>query len=225
MFKINKNFKKVCYGQSSVAHKYNLKDRGFIGNTSMDPLLSLIMANMGNVDPTSIVFDPFVGTGSLLVGAAHCGAYVLGADLDYNLVHSRGLSSRMGQKYKKKEENIRNNLKQYNLERKYIDILAADFSTQYINRNFIFDAIITDPPYGIREKAKKIGNKSSKIHLEKISDENESKNVHYVQHIKYNLGDIFFDLLDFASSHLPNDGRLVYWLPIYLNLDRNSKRF
>lgn len=56
----------------------------------MDPLLSLIMANMGQVGPTSLIYDPFVGTGSLLVGAAHCGAHVCGADLDYKLIHSRG---------------------------------------------------------------------------------------------------------------------------------------
>lgn len=190
----------------------------------MDPLLSLIMANMANVDATSIIFDPFVGTGSLLVGAAHCGAHVLGADLDYNLVHSRGLSSRMGQKYRKKDENIRNNLKQYGLESKYIDILAADFSSQYIKKNFIFDAIITDPPYGIREKAKKIGNKNSKINPEKGNEEDQNKSVHFVQHIKYNLGDIYLDLLDFAADHLANEARLVYWLPIYLNVDRNNKR-
>lgn len=57
----------------------------------MNPLLSLIMANMAQVTETSLIYDPFVGTGSLLVGAAHCGGYVAGADLDYNLIHSRGL--------------------------------------------------------------------------------------------------------------------------------------
>jgi tRNA (guanine10-N2)-methyltransferase len=49
-----------------------------------------IMSNMGKVKRNHFVYDPFVGTGSILIGAAHYGAYVCGADLDYNLVHSRG---------------------------------------------------------------------------------------------------------------------------------------
>lgn len=58
----------------------------------MDPTLSLIMSNMALVKNSDLVFDPFVGTGSLLVSAAHCGGYVMGADLDFNLIHSIGLN-------------------------------------------------------------------------------------------------------------------------------------
>ncbi len=42
---------------------YDLKKRDFIANTSMDPLLSLIMANMGHTRPATIMCDPFVGSG------------------------------------------------------------------------------------------------------------------------------------------------------------------
>lgn len=45
--------------------KFDLKQRKMIGNTSMDPELSLIMANMGRVVPGSFVFDPFAGAGRL----------------------------------------------------------------------------------------------------------------------------------------------------------------
>ena len=45
---------------------------------------------MAHVKKNDLIFDPFVGTGSLLVGAAYYGAYVMGADLDYNVIHSRG---------------------------------------------------------------------------------------------------------------------------------------
>ena len=83
-------FVQICNGQNKLVHKYNLSKRGFIGNTTMDPLLSLVMSNMAQVKQHSLVYDPFVGTGSLLVGAAHFGASVLGADLDYNLIHSQG---------------------------------------------------------------------------------------------------------------------------------------
>jgi tRNA (guanine10-N2)-methyltransferase len=60
------------------------------GNTSMDAGLSLIMANMVGVKKNDIVIDPFVGTGSLLVASAHHGAYVLGTDIDYMLIHAKG---------------------------------------------------------------------------------------------------------------------------------------
>jgi tRNA (guanine10-N2)-methyltransferase len=57
----------------------------------MDPILAFIMSNMAHVKKHDLIFDPFVGTGSLLVGAAHYGAHVLGADLDYNVIHSKGI--------------------------------------------------------------------------------------------------------------------------------------
>ena len=57
----------------------------------MDPILAFIMSNMAKVKENYIVFDPFVGSGSLLVGSAFFGAHVLGADLDFNLLHARGL--------------------------------------------------------------------------------------------------------------------------------------
>lgn len=45
---------------------------------------------MAQVKRNHLVYDPFVGSGGLLVGAAHFEAYVMGADLDYNLIHSKG---------------------------------------------------------------------------------------------------------------------------------------
>ena len=60
----------------------------------MDPEISFAMSNMALVRPSSFVFDPFVGTGSLLVAAAKHGAFVAGTDIDYNCVHGVGKSSR-----------------------------------------------------------------------------------------------------------------------------------
>lgn len=44
----------------------NLKKRKFIGNTSMDAQLSLIMANIAQVKPGDLVLDPFVGSGQYI---------------------------------------------------------------------------------------------------------------------------------------------------------------
>lgn len=42
-----------------------MKNRHFIGNTSMDAALSFIMANHAKVKQNDLVFDPFVGTGEV----------------------------------------------------------------------------------------------------------------------------------------------------------------
>lgn len=41
-------------------------------------------------------------------------------------------------------ETVYNNMKQYGLEKKYIDVMVADFSTSYLTNGLLFDAIITD---------------------------------------------------------------------------------
>lgn len=45
----------------------SLKTRKFIGNTSMDPELSLIMANHAKITEGDLVYDPFVGSGTYFV--------------------------------------------------------------------------------------------------------------------------------------------------------------
>merc|ERR1712004_95320 len=90
----------ICNGHRDHIQKYHLQKRKYIGNTSMDAQLSLMMANMGKVKPGSLVFDPFVGTGSLLIASAHFGGYVLGTDLDYKTIHGIGRSSRSKQKWR-----------------------------------------------------------------------------------------------------------------------------
>lgn len=208
----------------------------------MDPQLALIMSNMAQCTRQTLAYDPFVGTGSLLVAAAHFGAHVAGADLDYNLIHSRGLSSRAGQKYRRKDQTIRNNLKQYGLESAFVDILVADFSRQYVRDDLEFDCIVTDPPYGIREKTKKVGPTNrggSPTQLETSQEDvndvtssvmtttttNDGGKFVHTKKIKYNLGDIYYDLLEFAVKHLVDSGRLVFWLPVFLEeAERKSMR-
>lgn len=75
-----------------------MKSRKFIGNTSMDAQLSLLMANQAQVKDGDLVLDPFVGSGSLLVAAAQFGGYVFGTDIDYLMLHGRTRPSRISQK-------------------------------------------------------------------------------------------------------------------------------
>lgn len=50
----------------ALIHELSLKKRKFIGNTSMDPQLSLLMANLGKVSDGDLVLDPFVGSGAYI---------------------------------------------------------------------------------------------------------------------------------------------------------------
>jgi tRNA (guanine10-N2)-methyltransferase len=187
----------------------SLKQRKFIANTSMEPTLSLLMANIAKISDCDLVLDPFVGSGSLLVAAAYCGAYVFGTDIDYKLIHGLTKPSRCGAKQRDTDESILSNLKQYNLQSKYLDIIVADASQPLWRSKplFKFDAIITDPPYGKRESRERIGSeKQYKIPENLISGHIPSK-------VEYNLDDIFKDLLNFSALHLKIGGRLVFWLP------------
>ncbi|RVE62468.1 hypothetical protein OJAV_G00157260 [Oryzias javanicus] len=166
----------IADGQRELIRTHSVKNRHFIGNTSMDAGLSLIMTNHAKVKENDLVFDPFVGTGSLLVACSHFGAYVCGTDIDYNTIHGKGRSSRKNQK-----------------------------------KAALFDAIITDPPYGIRESTRKTGSYKENP---KLPDGNYVES-HVPVSQAYHLSDIFTDLLNFSAHHLVLGGRLVYWLPIY----------
>ncbi|KAB1275333.1 tRNA -methyltransferase-like protein [Camelus dromedarius] len=183
----------IADGQRELIESYSVKKRHFIGNTSMDAGLSFIMANHGKVKENDIVFDPFVGTGGLLVASAHFGAYVYGTDIDYNTVHGLGKASRKNQKWRGPDENIRANLRQYGLEKYYLDVLVSDASKPSWRKGTFFDAIITDRKFVF------IQNPESHVPVS----------------LSYHLSDMFFDLLNFAAETLVLGGRLVYWLPVY----------
>ncbi|XP_061395096.1 tRNA (guanine(10)-N2)-methyltransferase homolog [Musca vetustissima] len=200
----------LCNGQRHLVKEMSLKKRKFIGNTSMDAQLSLIMANQALVKPGDLVFDPFVGTGSLLVSAAKFGGYVLGADIDFMMLHARARPSRITQKVREKDESIRANLKQYGCHDRYMDVVVADFSNPLWTEKLKFDSIITDPPYGIRESTEKVETKAN------VKQNSKNPDVpHYPSTSHYALQHLYKDLLVFSAKHLTIGGRLVCWLPFH----------
>ncbi|KAF8786357.1 tRNA (guanine(10)-N2)-methyltransferase like protein [Argiope bruennichi] len=207
----------IADGQRTVCQKINLKTRKFIGNTTMDPLLSLVMANMACIKHGDIVLDPFVGTGGLLIAAAHFGGYVFGTDIDYLMLHGKDKPSRLNQKKRAPDESILANMKQYGYESHYLDVIVADAALPLWRCESFFDAIITDPPYGIRESTERIGTeKEYKI------PEHLALN-HIPSKVTYSLQEIIEDLLDFSSVYLKLNGRLVYWMPSF-NADFDTKQ-
>ncbi|XP_048727782.2 tRNA (guanine(10)-N2)-methyltransferase homolog [Ostrea edulis] len=200
----------ITDGNRGEIQNQHITKRSFIGNTSMESSLSLLMANLSKVQKNMLVIDPFVGTGSILVPCAYHHAYVMGTDINYLLLHAKAKPSRSNQKARAANESIRNNLADYGLESYYCDIMVADASKHAMWRPMeIFDAVITDPPYGIREGARKVGKEDS------VSLTEEQKVDHIPQKIDYDLSNIFNDLLNFAFKFLRLGGRLTYWFPVH----------
>ncbi|XP_030758341.1 tRNA (guanine(10)-N2)-methyltransferase homolog [Sitophilus oryzae] len=200
----------VADGLRQLSKKLSLKTRKFIGNTSMDPQLSLLMANQAQIHDGDIVLDPFVGSGSLLVAAAQFGAYVFGSDIDYLMLHGRTKPSRIRQKKRENDESICANMQQYNLGHKYLDVLVNDFAMVFWKDSLEFDAVITDPPYGIREATERIGTEKEDC---VVSDEHLA--THVPAKIEYGIPSIYRDLLVFSAKHLRIGGRLVCWFPVF----------
>ena len=67
----------------------SLKKRSYIGNTSMESEMSIIMANMAHAGPSSFVYDPFVGTGSMLYACSLFGSMAFGSDIDGRMLRGR----------------------------------------------------------------------------------------------------------------------------------------
>lgn len=61
----------------TILQTYQLKSRKYLGPTAMDAEMAFLMANQAQVKPGKLVFDPFVGTGSILIAAAHFGAMTM----------------------------------------------------------------------------------------------------------------------------------------------------
>lgn len=208
----------VGHGQSRLKSDYNLVDRCYIGNTTMDPEFSFIQANLVRAGTGSLVLDPFCGTAGILIAAAHFGAVVVGTEINYQIARAKGKSSRVGRKYLSSEESVAGNFEQYGISDRFCSLLIADASRHAIwrierpNNANIFDAIVTDPPYGIREKGRKVGNKPKKSHWGSSSAEHE---FHYPEKTKYAMSSVFLDLLDLAVLILVVGGRIAFWFPVF----------
>ncbi|XP_067619700.1 tRNA (guanine(10)-N2)-methyltransferase homolog isoform X2 [Eurosta solidaginis] len=200
----------IAKGQRNLIKELSLKKRKFIGNTSMDAQLSLLMANQALVKNGDLILDPFVGTGSLLISAAKFGGYVIGTDIDFMMLHGRSRPSRITQKVRENDERVRANLQQYDCGDRYIDVVISDFSNTFWREQLKFDAIITDPPYGIREATEKVETKKTSKPNTRTKDM-----PHYPSTSHYALHHLYVDLLNFAAQHLNLGGRLVCWLPYH----------
>ncbi|KAI8059171.1 hypothetical protein BC940DRAFT_314195 [Gongronella butleri] len=192
----------VASGNRDLVNTYTLKKRTYLGTTSMDAELSLVMANQALATPGKLVYDPFVGTGSFLFTCAHFGSYTIGSDIDGRQI--RGHSA---------ENSIHGNVSQYNLRGRVVGALVFDVCHHPWRCTEWLDAIVT-APYGVRAGAKTLGRREDKKYSKLAHDGPRApKDEGYPPTKPYEMSAVVSDLLSFAAKHLRVGGRLVYWLP------------
>ena len=153
-------------GERDVIGKYDLKKRKYISTTSMDSELALITANITLAAPGKLFYDPFVGTGSVTVAFAHFGALAFGSDIDGRSIRRKG------------KTNLLANFVQYSLTEMFGDSFVADITNTPLRNARLFDGIVCDPPYGVREGLKVLGNRDETKPKEPIYREGEDKPHH-----------------------------------------------
>jgi len=141
-------FSRFVHGsERDVIGKYDLKKRKYISTTSMDSELALVTANITLAAPGKLFYDPFVGTGSFPVACAHFGALAFGSDIDGRSIRGKG------------KTNLLANFVQYGLTQQFGDSFVADLTNTPVRTARLFDGIVCDPPYGVREGLKVLGHR------------------------------------------------------------------
>ncbi|KAF3675005.1 hypothetical protein FXO37_06107 [Capsicum annuum] len=232
---------------------YQLKSRNFLGPTAMDAEMAFLMANQAQAKAGRLVYDPFVGTGSILVAATHYGAITMGVDIDIRVVRdgrgpdvmSGATSSSQDSKSvvevlygeraivhadvtgelvsnggewcdchlrssneKGNNNNIPSIVPQVGSGE---DRVYTDLTTPWQ----VFDAIVCDPPYGVRAGGRNSGGrKLLKGVIGPYTVPDDKRTGHIPSTAPYSLVECVHDLLDLAAKMLVLGGRLVYFYPV-----------
>ncbi|AGO11620.1 AaceriADL161Cp [[Ashbya] aceris (nom. inval.)] len=186
--------------------KYDLKKRPYKGTTSFEAELSLVSANIAQVKPMHLMYDPFAGTGSFLVAGSHYGALVLGSDIDGRMIRGKG------------SQTIGANFRHYGQSHRFLDVLTMDFTHNALREDLPVDTILCDPPYGIRESIKVLGAREPERFRGKEDVEIDGVKAYlrpeYIPTKKPCSLDAMLDqLLQFSAERLPIGGRLAFWMP------------
>lgn len=177
----------------------------------MESEISLLMANQTLASPGKFIYDPFMGTGSMAYTAAQFGAFFFGSDIDGRQMRGKGDTP-----------GIMIAAEQYGVASRIIDLCTFDVTRNPLRCGDLFDAIVTDPPYGVRAGAKRLGRKDTdrdrRIQKRIASSESEhlqsTAPADYVPPTKpYELSDLVRDLVRLARHLLKPNGRLVFFLP------------
>lgn len=121
----------------SLKHKFDVKQRVYYGNTTMDAEISLLMANQALAAPGKLIYDPYCGTGSMLFTSAFFGAMVFGSDIDGRQMRGKNLNP----------PGIFQSADQYGVLNRILDCCTFDITRNPFRTGGILDAIVSDPPW------------------------------------------------------------------------------
>ncbi|KAF2428818.1 tRNA guanosine-2'-O-methyltransferase [Tothia fuscella] len=193
----------IADGGRNIYLPYDLKKRQYISTTSMDSELTFITANIAMAAPGKLLYDPFVGTGSLPIACSHFGAMTMGSDIDGRTV--RGT----------KEKNITTNFDQYGLRPCLLDNFTSDLTNTPLRLTRFLDGIVCDPPYGVREGLRTLGKKDGTglevVYIDGVAAHLRPNYIHPKK--SYSFDAMLEDVLDFAVLTLVDGGRLCMWMP------------
>lgn len=194
------------------------------GSTPLKPLLGRILCNLAKVGHGSIVYDPFCGYGSILHQAQAYGAYCIGSDVLIPFsggirppTHSNESSDRFqGNIY----HFLRFNRSHERIGHDLIDDSNALTSSSTCShgdmdedlmrsyRGLFVDCIVTDPPYGRRERHVDINNHDELAQKHATNDDRARERFEVIRPV-----------LRLAESMLLAGGRLVF---LFLNYPNSS---
>ena len=196
-------------GDRSVLVPLDLRRRRYLGTTSMDHEMAFIMCHMGLVKTGMLVHDPFVGTGSILMAAAHGGAFTSGGDIDVRVIRDGKRHKVTGQ-----QVNVWTNFDDGGMQRP-LQLLHCDLSNMPLRPGLSgwAHAWVCDPPYGVRAGGRKSGGRKRDENGEVPAVPEHLRGNHVPSTACYPLAECIADLLDEAAKALVMDGRLVYFYP------------
>lgn len=216
-------------GARDLVARFDLKKRPYISTTSMDSELALVTANMVLAAPGRLIYDPFVGTGSFPIACSAFGAVSWGSDIDGRAVRGSGNDSRAEAKRSlvKGEKTLRGNFRHYGIEGRLGDVFTSDLTHTPLRRlpfggarpggggGRLFDGIVCDPPYGVREGLRVLGCRDPENKPWVVeAGHSRHKDPNFVPPKKpYSFLAMLDDILHFASETLVDGGRLSFWMP------------
>ncbi|PNS20960.1 hypothetical protein CAC42_5026 [Sphaceloma murrayae] len=127
----------------------------------------------------------------------------------------------------KLERSVRGNLMQYGLQDRWLDGFVSDLTNSPVRTEAFgprkpgtarwLDAIICDPPYGVREGLKVLGSHKPELQSEVKMKDGQMAHLapgYLPPKVPYSFDAMLADILAFAADSLVDDGRLCMWIPV-----------
>jgi tRNA (guanine10-N2)-methyltransferase len=188
------------HSMKAQVQKYSLKRRPYLGPTSLDTSLAFILSNLACVTAGMLTLEPFVGTGSIAVALSHMQAFVMGIDIDPRVLRGDMYAGHDKPSDSTEKRDVRANFTFYDLQTPELVRMDAHLLDRHLvlPDGGLFQAIVTDPPYGIRAGAKKSGRKG--VCRYAVHDEQRADHIPSTQH--YPVEEVMLDLLDTSAKTL-----------------------